>query len=133
MTWSAYKKCNTIKYLIACTPDGTCCFISEGWGGRTSDSVILKKSGFLDKIEPGVQIMADRGFKHVERDIAEKGASLVRPPSVVSTGPLCKSDARLTKQVASPFIPIVMYCISTTFEKSRLSIELYLQHQGYAT
>lgn len=101
MTWSAYKKCNTLKYLIACTPDGTCCFISEGWGGRTSDSVILKKSGFLDLIEPGVQIMADRGFKHVEKDISEKGGMLVRPPSVVGTETFSKADAHLTKQIAA--------------------------------
>ena len=37
LTWSEYKKCNTIKYLISSTPDGTINFISEGFGGRTTD------------------------------------------------------------------------------------------------
>lgn len=65
-TWSEYKKCNTAKYLIACTPQGFINFISTGYGGSISDAKIIEISGFLDNLKPGMQIMADRGFKSVD-------------------------------------------------------------------
>lgn len=37
LTWSEYKKCNTLKYLICISPDGLITFISSGYGGRISD------------------------------------------------------------------------------------------------
>jgi hypothetical protein len=61
-TYSSYKSHNTMKYLIGVTPQGTVSFISDGWGGRTSDKHITEVSGFLDKIEHGDLILADRGF-----------------------------------------------------------------------
>ncbi|XP_044761288.1 uncharacterized protein LOC123318668 [Coccinella septempunctata] len=36
-TWSHYKHSRTVKYLIGITPQGSICFITEGWGGRASD------------------------------------------------------------------------------------------------
>ena len=39
-TWSSYKHHNTVKYLIAITPQGSVSFISDGWGGRTRDKYI---------------------------------------------------------------------------------------------
>ena len=36
-TYSQYKHHNTVKYLISITPQETVSFISDGWGGRTSD------------------------------------------------------------------------------------------------
>lgn len=38
--YSSYKSHHTIKYLIAICPQGSICFISTGWGGRTSDKFI---------------------------------------------------------------------------------------------
>ena len=62
MTYSHYKHHNTVKFLIAITPQGSVCFISDGWGGRVSDKHITENSQFLKYLLPGDTILADRGF-----------------------------------------------------------------------
>ncbi|XP_065288140.1 uncharacterized protein [Dermacentor albipictus] len=47
-TLSQYKGSNTAKYLIGIAPQGIVNFISEGWGGRTSDS----KNGLFNSTTP---------------------------------------------------------------------------------
>lgn len=52
-----------MKYLIACSPDGLISYISFGFGGRTTDKMIVEESTYLNLLEPGAEVMADRGFK----------------------------------------------------------------------
>ncbi|KAH9627677.1 hypothetical protein HF086_016831 [Spodoptera exigua] len=101
LTWSEYKKANTIKYLISSTPDGIINYISPGYGGRISDVSLVEDCNFLDQLEPGVFILADRGFKHIEPLLLQKGFNLVRPPSVSANLKLSKAEARKTKEIAS--------------------------------
>lgn len=101
LTWSEYKKCNTLKYLISATPDGLINFISKGFGGRTSDATIVENCGFLDLLEENTAVMADRGFKHIEQLLVQRKCSLVRPPSVSSGEKLGKKEVLLTKRIAS--------------------------------
>ncbi|CAC5415859.1 unnamed protein product [Mytilus coruscus] len=61
-TYSTYKSHNTFKFLVNITPTGAFNFISNIWGGNSSDSYITEHSGFLDFVSPGDEIMADRGF-----------------------------------------------------------------------
>ncbi|KAF9822680.1 hypothetical protein SFRURICE_012459 [Spodoptera frugiperda] len=91
LTWSEYKKTNTIKYLISCTPNGLVNYISPGFGGRTTDTCVVESCDFVKSLKSGMVVMADRGFKHVD----------IRPPSVETGVKMSKSQAKLTKQIAS--------------------------------
>ena len=63
-TWSQYKHHNTVKFLVACTPNGAILYIPPLYVGSISDPELTRVSGFLTKLEdkPGIPIMADRGF-----------------------------------------------------------------------
>ena len=43
-------------------PSGAITFLSEAFGGSISDKQIVELSGFLNLIEEGDHVMADRGF-----------------------------------------------------------------------
>lgn len=101
LTWSEYKKGNTVKFLISCTPNGLINYISPGFGGRASDVTILENCNFLDSLEPGNCILADRGFKHVDQILHIRGITMLRPPSVASGSKLTKEEVRQTKIIAS--------------------------------
>lgn len=106
LTWSEYKKCNTVKYLISSTPDGFINFISCGYSGRISDAALFENCGFLDVLPDHCTVMADRGFKQIESLLNKKGCSLVRPPSVPANEKMSKEDVLLTKRIASVRIHI---------------------------
>lgn len=78
-SWSNYKHSQTIKYLIGITPQGSICFISEWWGGRTSDNNITASSSFLKNFHPGDVVMADRGF--LIREFVELFGATVKTPA----------------------------------------------------
>ena len=100
VTYSNYKKHNTIKVFIAVAPTGSICFISKGWGGRVSDRVITSKCGFLDKLDYGDQIMADRGF-NISDELAVRGAKLFIPAFTRGKSQLPKKDVEETRQLAN--------------------------------
>ncbi|CAC5362065.1 unnamed protein product [Mytilus coruscus] len=77
ITWSSYK--HTLKLLVGITPSGSFCFLSKLWSGAVSDRRITQASGFLEMLEFGDEIMADRGFT-ISDLLALKGATLAIPP-----------------------------------------------------
>ncbi|XP_045490867.1 uncharacterized protein LOC123690833 [Colias croceus] len=101
LTWSQYKNANTLKYLLASTPDGFIVFVSAGHGGRISDTNIVEVSRFLDVLPPNCSILADRGFKHIDTLLTKKGIKLLRPPSVIKNVKLTKKEAIQSKVIAS--------------------------------
>lgn len=77
-TWSSYKHANTCKLLVCIMPSGAITFISKVYNGGISDAQIVEKSGLLDLIQPGDDIMADRGF-NIRHLLLPKGATLNIP------------------------------------------------------
>lgn len=61
-TWSNYKQANTLKLLVGIQPSGPITFLSKLYSGSISDQHITAKSGLLDLVEEGDDVMADRGF-----------------------------------------------------------------------
>jgi len=61
-TYSQYKHSNTFKCLIAVTPNGGACFVSDMFEGDINDIQIFEESGILKHINPYDIILVDRGF-----------------------------------------------------------------------
>lgn len=99
-TWSDYKHHNTVKFLVATTPQGSIAFISELYGGRASDRHIVEDSKFLDYIHQGDQVLADRGFP-VRELLVHKQAELVLPPAGKGAAQMTSANVKKTKQVAN--------------------------------
>lgn len=101
MTWSQYKSCITLKYLISATPNGLINFISGGYGGRITDNEICKASGYFECLPKDALVMADCGFKHIDAALSLKGCKLVRPPSVTEGEKLSREQVLVNKRIAS--------------------------------
>ena len=52
-TYSSYKHHSIAKYFIGITPQGTVCFISDGWGEQVSDKHLTENNELLDNLVPG--------------------------------------------------------------------------------
>lgn len=98
ITYSSYKHHNTFKCLVGITPRGSFSFISNLFTGSISDKKIVEQSGFLDKVEYGDDIMADRGFL-IRGELALKGATLNIPPFTMGKQ-MCSAATTKTRRIA---------------------------------
>ena len=99
-TWSDYKKHNTVKYLVAISPSGYIMFLSDGYGGRTTDQHICQDSPFYRKLEYGDEIMADRGFQ-IREDLLHYYCHLSVPPGARLNDQMTTTECRTTKEIAN--------------------------------
>lgn len=99
-TWSDYKHHNTAKVLVSITPNGAFNFVSEAWGGRTSDVYLTKESGFYEIVEPYDAVMADRGFT-ISEDLMLRRAELFIPPGKRGQEQFTKAEVQKTKKIAN--------------------------------
>lgn len=132
---SSYKHDATIKFLVAILPTGGICFVSRAWDGKVSDRHIIEKCGFLDMVNPGDLIMADKRFT-ISDLLAKKFAFLHVSPPLLNEQPQFKSsdindtcditEARLRVErtldevkrfrILDPVIPISLYAtVSSVF------------------
>ena len=99
LTFSSYKNHNTLKALVAITPSGAVCFVSDLFSGNISDKRLVAESGLLKLLEVGDSIMADRGF--IIDDILPAGITLNVPPMLNETGQLTEDERTRTRRIAS--------------------------------
>ena len=65
-TWSTYKNKNTLKTMIGITPRGLISYVSDTFGGATSDRQIIERSSLTQDQNlfcKNDSIMADRGIR----------------------------------------------------------------------
>ena len=99
-TFSSYKNHNTAKVLIGITPQGTVSFVSQAWGGRTSDKFLTENCGFLKHLLPGDLVLADRGFT-IHEEVWYYGANLNIPAFTKGKDQLDPIDIENTRNIAN--------------------------------
>ena len=105
-TWSEYKEHNTIKTLVGITPTGTFSFVSNFWTGSVSDRRITQESGFLERLEEGDEVMADKGF-NISDLVIRKKATLNIPP--LARGKKCLTmieKPHVSYLLLLPYVPL---------------------------
>ena len=97
-TFSTCKNRNTVRVLIGIIPSGAISFVSDCYEGSISDKK-LEVSGLLEKLEPGDEIMADKGFL-IQDMLAPLGVRLNVPPLMKANSQMAAEDVFLTKKIA---------------------------------
>ena len=101
MTWSDYKKHNTIKFLVAIAPNASISYVSEAWCGRASDRKITVDSELYTRLlERDDIVLADRGFP-IRGDFGEIGVALEIPPPSSAIEQMTKEKVLETKRIAN--------------------------------
>ena len=59
--WSNYKHHSTVKYLVGISSNGAISFLSDYYGGRTTDVFIVNDCGFLKQLQPRDCLIASYG------------------------------------------------------------------------
>jgi len=96
---SEYKHHNIWKALIGISLNGAITFVSKFWSGCVSDKEITQKCGVLALMEPGDNIMADKGF--YIHELLSPGVSLNIPPFKGTRDQLTPVEAEETAHIAS--------------------------------
>ena len=99
-TYSNYKSHNTVNFLISITPQGTINFLSQAFGGRTSDIEIVKKSGYMKFIGSGDAVLADKGFT-IEELFGLIGAKLITPSSMGKQDQLSQLQVETSRGISN--------------------------------
>ena len=99
--WSQYKHHNTVKFLVACTPNGSICFVSPVYVGSISDVELTQVGGFLDAIKDkvGISVMADKGF--TIRDMLKKINVDLNIPAFLNEKQFSVQDISKGRKIAS--------------------------------
>ncbi|XP_047129441.1 uncharacterized protein LOC124809402 [Hydra vulgaris] len=95
-TYSSYKNRNTWKKAIGIAPSGMINYISQAYGGSSSDRYIVETSGYLDTLNEGDIVMMDKGFNISDLLIVRK-VKLEIPPFLKNKG---KFTSTLTSKTA---------------------------------
>ena len=98
-TYSHYKGTTTLKGLIGVCPSGEVTFVSNLYQGSISDKEITKQSGILSLLEPGDEVMVDKGFL-INDLLSPINVALVIPPFLSQRGQFTKEEVTTTQKIA---------------------------------
>ena len=90
-TWLDYRHLNMFKFLFGIIPTGFISFLSSCYGGRASEKLITKNSGFYDLLETNDEVMAGMGFQ-IQEDLLLHFFRLVFPPGARVKIQITKSE-----------------------------------------
>ena len=97
--YSSYKSKTKMKALVGITPSGSTAFVSELYPGSISDKEITVKSGLLNHLQQGDEVMADKGFL-IQNELASVGAVLTMPEFLKGRKQFSKEETAKNKKVA---------------------------------
>lgn len=97
--YSSYKSATTLKGLVGITPNVSVSFISKLYTGSISDREVVKRCGFLDLLEDGDGVMADKGFT-IEDLLSPLKCSLNIAPFLSQKVQFSKEDVEMTERIA---------------------------------
>ena len=101
---SQYKLSNTFKVLVSQSPMCHFNFVSHAYSGPISDKETIRKSGFLDHLEEGDIVMADKGF-NIQDILAVNGVRLMTPAMMTKSKiSVCASTS--TRRIAASRVHI---------------------------
>lgn len=98
--YSHYKSTTTLKALIGITPCGIISFISSLYSGSISDNHLTKISGLIDLLEPGDDVMVDKGFT-INKLLQEKGCNLVIPHFLEKKGQFTRQEIEDNQRIGN--------------------------------
>ena len=103
LTWEHH----TVKFLVACTPNGAISFISPTSVWSIIDVQLINSSGFLDilKDKPGTSIMADRGFT-IKDMLQKSNTDLNLPLFMEGRAQLFEEQVQEGRKIASLWIHV---------------------------
>ena len=107
--WSSYKHFYGVKFIVAVTPLGSICFLSDSYGSRASDKQITAESGILDLLSYGECVAVDRGFG-IEEMLLDRGCTMKMPPRAQGNTAFDNNQLQKAKKIANQRI-LVEQCI----------------------
>ena len=99
-TWSSYKSRNTAKGLVVVAPNGSIVYVCDLVPGRMSDREVTTQCGLLELLEPGDEVMADRGFL-IENELRNIDVKLTIPPFMRGKSQLSPHEEEVTRNIAN--------------------------------
>ena len=106
--YSSYKHHTTMKALIAVTPKGAACFVSDLFEGSVSDVDIFERCGIIKHIEPGDVLLVDKGFT-VQDQLLSRQATIKIPAFLGKRDNLTKEEGMTTRRIAKARIHVERY------------------------
>ena len=91
--------------MIRITPQSTISYISQAWGGQTSDKFLTVSCGILNNLLPGGLVLADRGFTIAESVMFQQ-ARLAIPSFTKGKDRIDPVDVEKTRGIANVFIHV---------------------------